>query len=146
MVTVKLTPLRIDSLSRKYIELPQVGCTSEDVTVKFPVGEGGLLVRTISLIGSNVATIQVDEEDEFIPNLNICHLTLPKIVQSSNSNPFQRGCVLRYRKKPPQDSSARFPLERLFGRVAKLDGYIARAWRHPAAAGAGESHDGQPSV
>ena len=57
-----------------------MGCTGEDVPVQFPIGESALLMRTMSLIGTNVATVQVDKENELIPNLNICHLTFPKGV------------------------------------------------------------------
>ena len=57
-----------------------MGCTGEDVPVEFPIGKGAFLMRTISLIGANVSTVQVDKENELIPNLNICHLTFPKGV------------------------------------------------------------------
>jgi hypothetical protein len=138
LVAIELAALWIDALPCRQIELPHVGCTGEEVPIEVPIGEGGLLVGTMTLIGTDVAAGQVDEEDERIPDVDIGHLTFPEVVQSRYRNPCKRGCVFRHRKRPAQNSSATFLLERPSGQVLKLARYIARAGEHPAAAIAGE--------
>src|SRR5262249_40426803 len=138
LVRRELTAFWIHPFSRRHIELPGVGGTGENVPVELPIGERGLLVRTISLIGTDVAAGQVDEEDEFISHLDISHVTFPEIAESSYRNPLQRCCVLRHRKTPPQNSSATFLPERPFGRAVRLSRRIARARGHLGAANADE--------
>jgi len=136
-VAIELAALGIDSLPCRQVELPQVGCTGEELPIEVPIGKCGPLVGTMTLIGADFAAGQVDEEDELIPHVDISHLTFPEVVQSRYLNPCKRCCVFRHRKRPAQNSSAASLLERPFGQVVKLDCYIARAWGHPAAAIAG---------
>jgi len=79
-IAIELAALRIDPFPRRQIELPQMGCTGEDVPLELPIGECGLLMGTIPLIGANVSASQVDEEDALITYLDISQLTLPEIV------------------------------------------------------------------
>jgi hypothetical protein len=63
---MELTAFWIHAFPRRQIELPEVGCTGKNVPVELSIGENRLLVGTIPLIGTNIATGQVDEEDELI--------------------------------------------------------------------------------
>lgn len=124
LVAIELAALWIDSFPRRQIELPQVGCTGEDLPVEMPSGECGLLVGTITLIGADFAAGQVDKEDDLTPHLDIGDLTFPEVVQGSYLNPFKRRWVFRHRKRPVQNSSAASLPERPFGRVVTLGRYI----------------------
>src|SRR4029450_3510346 len=106
LVAIELAALWIDSFPRRQIELPQVGCTGEDLPIEVPIGECGPLVGTMTLIGADVAAGQVDKEDELIPHLDISHLTFPEVVQGRDLNPCKRRWVFRHRKRPAQNSSA----------------------------------------
>jgi len=66
LITMELTAFWIYALPGRQIELPEVGCTGKNVPIELSVGEVCLLVGTMSLIGTNIATGQVDEEDELI--------------------------------------------------------------------------------
>jgi hypothetical protein len=68
---MELTVFWIHALPRGHIELPEVGCAGKNVPVELSIGEDCLLVGTISLIGTNIATGQVDEEDELVSYLDI---------------------------------------------------------------------------
>src|SRR5262245_66642567 len=86
LVAIELAALGIDSLPCRQIELPQVGCTGEELPIEVPIGECGPLVGTMTLIGANVAAGQVDEEDEIIPHLDSSHLTFPQLLQRRTPN------------------------------------------------------------
>jgi len=87
LVAIELAALGIDSLPCRQVELPQVGCTGEELPIEVPICECGPLVGTMTLIGTNFATGQVDEEDELIPHVDISHLTFPEVVQGRYLNP-----------------------------------------------------------
>jgi len=53
---MELTVFWIHAFPRRHIELPEVGCACKNVPVEFSISEDCLLVGTISLVGTNIAT------------------------------------------------------------------------------------------
>jgi hypothetical protein len=53
---MELTVFWIHAFPRRHIELPEVGRAGKNVPVELSIGEDCLLVRTIPLIGTNIAT------------------------------------------------------------------------------------------
>jgi hypothetical protein len=85
---MELTAFWVHAFPCRKIELPEVGCTGKNVPIELSVGEYCLLVGAISLIGTNIGAGQVDQEDELIADLDISHVTFPKVTQRCYGNPL----------------------------------------------------------